>query len=426
MSQHERAAHAGHSAATFDVAAVRACFPALADGARIYFDNPAGTQVPASVAERVSECLLRANANLGGRFATSVAAGEVVSGARRAMADMLNADSTDEIVFGQNMTTITFALSRALGRRFRRGDEIVLTRMEHDANISPWVALADDHGLTVRWLDIDRERHELALEQLPSLLSARTRLVCVGYASNVLGTVNDVRRVCELARDAGALAFVDAVHYAPHGRIDVQALGCDLLACSAYKFFGTHQGILWGRRSLLADLEPYKVRPAHDEPPESFETGTQSHEGLAGVSAAVDYLASLAGAGDATDRRERLTIATNAISEYEATLSKHLIEELVRLPGVRIHGITDRGRLGRRAPTIAFTLEGMAPEPLARALGERGVYAWHGHNYALEPLRALGLLDSGGVLRVGLVHYNTHEEIDRFIEILRRIAAGPC
>ena len=422
MSLDDRAAPIGDPGVTFDVDAARARFPALADGARIYFDNPAGTQVPASVVERVSECLLHANANLGGRFATSVAAGEVVSDARRAVGDMLNAASPDEIVFGQNMTTITFTLARALGRRFARGEEIVLTRMEHDANVAPWLALAEDLGLTVRWLDIDRDRHELALEQLGALLNERTRLLCIGYASNVLGTVNDVRKASALARAAGALVFVDAVHYAPHGLIDVQGLGCDLLACSAYKFFGTHQGVLWGRHALLASLRPYKVRPAHDEPPESFETGTQSHEGLAGVSAAVDYLASLAGAGDAADRRKRLSAAMTAIGAYEATLSAHLIEELARVPGVRIHGITDPGRLAWRAPTIAFTLRGTAPEPLARALGERGVYAWHGHNYALEPLRALGLLDSGGVLRVGLVHYNTHEEIDRFVAILKRIA----
>ena len=422
MSTDERVTAVGVHAVTFDVAAARARFPALADGTRIFFDNPAGTQVPASVVERVSECLLHANANLGGRFATTVAAGEIVSEARLAMADMLNAARPDEIVFGQNMTTITFALARALGRGFARGDEIVLTRMEHDANISPWLALAEDLGLTVRWLDLDLDRHELALEQLDALLNERTRLLCIGYASNVLGTVNDVRQASALARAAGALVFVDAVHYAPHGLIDVQSLGCDLLACSAYKFFGTHQGVLWGRHSLLERLRPYKVRPAHDEPPESFETGTQSHEGLAGVSAAVDYLASLAVAREGADRRERLRAAMKAIGAYEATLSAHLIDELGRVPGVRIHGITDPGRLAWRAPTIAFTLRGMAPEPLARALGERGVYAWHGHNYALEPLRALGLLDSGGVLRVGLVHYNTHDEIDRFVAILRQIA----
>jgi cysteine desulfurase family protein (TIGR01976 family) len=414
----------GEPGGTFDVAAVRARFPALArdGGTRIYFDNPAGTQVPESVVQRVSDCLLHANANLGGRFATSVAAGRVVDDARRAMADMLNAASPDEIAFGQNMTTIAFQISRALAQRFRRGDEIILTRMEHDANVAPWLALARDVGLTVRWIDIDRERHELALDGLGALLNERTRLLCIGYASNVLGTVNDVRCASELARAAGALVFVDAVHYAPHGLIDVQALGCDLLACSAYKFFGTHQGVLWGRRSLLERLQPYKVRPAPGHPPESFETGTQSHEGLAGVTAAVDYLASLGdGAADAT-RRGRLRAAMSAIHAYEATLSERLIAGLSEVPGVRIHGIADRARMSRRAPTVSFTLRGHEPDALARALGERGVYTWHGPSYALEPLRALGLLDAGGVLRVGLVHYNTHEEIDRLIAILKGIA----
>ena len=412
---------------TLDIAAIRARFPALAEsrGERVHFDNPAGTQVPVDVIERMSACLVDANANIGGRFATSVAVGRIVSDARDAMADLLNAPSSDEIVFGQNMTTLTFHLARSLARTMRAGDEILLTRMEHDANIAPWLLLARDAGLTVRWIELDRERYELALDGLPSLFSPRTRLVCVGYASNVLGTVNDVRRVVELAHAAGALVFVDAVHYAPHGCIDVQALGCDFLVCSAYKFFGPHQGILWGRSSLLARLEPYKVRPAHDEPPESFETGTQSHEGLAGVSAAVDYLASLAGAGTNADRRDRLRVAMSEIRDYEFTLSAHLIERLARMPAVRIHGITDPERLAWRAPTIAFTLDGVAPEALARALGERDVYAWHGHNYALEPLRALGLLESGGVLRVGLVHYNTHDEIERFLSTLHDLARRP-
>lgn len=407
---------------TLDVAAVRSRFPALGQAGRIHLDNPAGTQVPRAVVERMSACLLDANANIGGHFPTSAAAGAIVSEARAAMADLLNAPGADEIVFGQNMTSLTFHLARSLARTLRSGDEIVLTRMEHDANVAPWLLLARDAGLTVRWIDIDRERFELALDALPSLLSSRTRLVCVGSASNVLGTVNDVRRVVELARAAGALTFVDAVHFAPHGRIDVQALGCDFLVCSAYKFFGPHQGILWGRRALLASLGPYKVRPAHDDPPESFETGTQSHEGLAGVSAAVDYLASLGGADTSAGRRARLRTAMDAIRDYEAALGAHLIDGLARVPGVRIHGITDPERFAWRAPTIAFTLRGVAPEALARALGERGVYAWHGHNYALEPLRALGLLESGGVLRVGLVHYNTHEEIDRFLSILREFA----
>lgn len=406
---------------TIDVASVRAQFPALAaaGGTRIHFDNPAGTQVPVSVVERMREVLLYANANLGGHFETSVTAGVVVAEARAAMADYVNAADADEIVFGQNMTTIAFHVARSLGRLFVPGDEIVLTRIEHDANVAPWLALAQDHGLTVRWLDLDPERHELKLEALPDLLTPRTRLVCVGYASNVLGTVTDVRAVAQLARAAGALVFVDAVHYAQHGRIDVQALGCDMLACSPYKFFGPHQGALWARRSLLERLEPYKVRPAPDAPPDRFELGTQSHEGLAGVAAAIDYLATL---GEGDTRRARLDAAMRAIRAYEASLTEHLIDELARVPGVRIHGIADRARFDRRVPTVSFTMRDRTPAQLARALGERGVCTWHGHSYAIEPIGALGLLQSGGVLRVGLVHYNTHEEIERFVGILRALA----
>ena len=247
--------------------------------------------------------------------------------------------------------------------------------------------------------------------------------MCIGYASNVLGTVNDVQHVCARAREAGALSFVDAVHYAPHGCIDVQALGCDLLVCSAYKFFGPHQGILWGRSELLRTLEPYKVRPSPERPPDSLETGTQSHEGLAGVAAAVDYLASLGHGAAGSGRRARLHAAMSAIRAYETTLSARLIEGLQRLRGVRIHGITDGGALSRRAPTVSFTLRGHAPDALALALGEAAVFTWSGHSYAVEPMRALGLLDAGGVLRVGLVHYNTQAEIERFLEILARIAA---
>jgi cysteine desulfurase family protein (TIGR01976 family) len=408
---------------TIDVASVRAQFPALgaAGGTHIHFDSPAGTQVPVSVADRMRDVLLRANANLGGCFETSIVAGAIVAEARTAIADFLNAPAADEIVFGQNMTSIAFHVARSLGRLFEPGDEIILTRIEHDANVAPWLALARDHGLVVRWIDLDPERHELKLEELPELLTSRTRLVCVGYASNVLGTVTNVRAVAELAREAGALVFVDAVHYAPHGLIDVQALGCDMLACSPYKFFGPHQGALWARRSLLERMEPYKVRPAPPAPPDRFELGTQSHEGLAGVTAAVDYLATL-GADAGAARRTRLEAAMGAVRAYEVGLTEHLVDGLARLPGLRIHGIADRERFERRVPTVSFTLAGRSPEQLARALGERGVFTWHGHSYALEPIRALGLLESGGVLRVGLVHYNTHEEIERFLGILRALA----
>ena len=279
----------------FDLDAVRAQFPALGvtdDGQRrIYFDNPAGTQVPASVAAAMSDCLLTSNANQGGYFATSSRADDIVESARVAMADFLNAPSPDEIVFGQNMTTITLHLSRSIGRLLRPGDEIILSRMDHDANVWPWVLLARDLELEVKWLEFDATTFEFDLSTLDDLITDRTRLVCVGGASNLTGTLNDVAAICEKARAAGALTYIDAVQSVPHVATDVQAIGCDFIVCSPYKFFGPHQGVLWGRREVLEQLEPYKVRPAPSTIPWCFETGTQSHEGFAGITAAIDYFA---------------------------------------------------------------------------------------------------------------------------------------
>jgi cysteine desulfurase family protein (TIGR01976 family) len=410
----------------FDLDAVRAQFPALAltdsGKRRIYFDGPAGTQVPQSVADAMSRCLLEANANVGGKFATSNRADAIVNSARAAMADLLNAPSPDEIVFGQNMTTLTFHLSRSLGRLFEPGDEIIVTRMDHDANVWPWVMLARDLGLEIRYLAFDTETYEFDLDEFDALLSERTRLVCLGAASNLTGTINDVRSICATARSAGALTYIDAVQSVPHIPTDVQALGCDFLVCSSYKFFGPHQGILWGRRDLLERLEPYKLRPAPERVPGRFETGTQSHESFAGITAAVDYLAwvgeTMAGA---TGRPGALHAAMSLIFAYEKTLTAHLLDGLAALDGFTVHGITVRDALDRRGPTVAFTHDRVAPGQIAQVLIDENIFVWSGHNYAIELAGALGLLDSGGVLRVGPVHYNSVEEIDELLDVLRAL-----
>ena len=410
----------------FDLDAVRAQFPALAltdDGKRrIYFDNPAGTQVPQSVMDAMSRCLVEANANLGGTFATSHRAGEVVADARAAMADLLNASSHDEIVLGQNMTTLTFHMSRSIGRLFERGDEIIVTRMDHDANVWPWVMLARDLGLEVRYLPFDTGSYEFDLAELDKLLSERTRLVCFGGASNLTGTINDVSAICEKARSVGALTYVDAVQSVPHVATDVQALGCDFLVCSSYKFFGPHQGILWGRADLLEQLEPYKLRPAPESVPGCFETGTQSHEGFAGISAAVDYLAwigeTMAGA---SGRPAAVRAAMDLVFDYEKSLAAHLLEGLASIDGVTVRGITQRDALDRRVPTVSFTHDRVAPDAIAASLAAENIFVWSGHNYAVELAGSLGLLDRGGVVRIGPVHYNSIEEIDELLESLGRI-----
>ena len=412
---------------SYDLETVRAQFPSLglrdAGRRRIYFDNPAGTQVPTLVIDRMRDCLLEANANLGGSFASSGAADALVEDARRAMADFLNAPSTDEIIFGQNMTTLTLHVSRSIGRELKAGDEIVLSQMDHDANVQPWILMAEDHGLVVRWLPFNRETFEFDSDALDGVLSERTRLVCVGGASNLTGTINDIASMCEKARSVGAWTFIDAVQSAPHIVTDVQAIGCDFLACSAYKFFGPHQGILFGRREVLEQLKPYKVRPAPDSLPWCFETGTQSHEGMAGTAAAVDYFAwvgrEMAGADGG--RKTEVRAGIELLVDYEETLSKHLIAGLESLPGVTVQGITADDRLDRRVPTVAFTHASKEPADIAAALGEDNIFVWSGHNYALETARTLGILDSGGAVRVGPVHYNSTAEIDELIGRLAEV-----
>ena len=410
---------------SYDVDAIRAQFPGLArregERAAVFFDNPAGTQIAQMAIDRMVAAMVHRNANLGGLFTTSVLAGEDVAEAHRAAADFVNAADPDEVFFGQNMTTLTFALSRALGRSFQPGDEIVVTRMDHDANVMPWLMLAEDRGLVVKWLDFDLGTYEFDLSRLKPLLSERTRLVAVGYASNLTGTVNDIAAISRMAHEVGALVYVDAVQYAPHGVMDVQALGCDFLVCSAYKFFGPHYGLAWGRRDLLERMQAYKVRPAKDAPPFKFVTGTTNREELAGILGAIEYYAWVGQtAGQAADgtRRARIVAGIGEMARHDLALTSRLISGLQALDGVKIFGITDPDSFGRRVPTVSFRVEGVTTEAIARHMAGKGIYLWHGHNYAIEPCRAMGILDDGGVVRVGLAHYNTPEEVDWFLSVL--------
>ncbi|HKU66332.1 MAG TPA: cysteine desulfurase-like protein [Candidatus Baltobacteraceae bacterium] len=393
---------------TFSIDAVRAEFPALAiqdNGVpRIYLDNPAGTQVPRAVADAAARCLIETNANLGGFFKTSLAAEEAVSGAHRAMARFVNG-SEKEIVIGPSMTSLTFALSRSIGRTLQPGDEIVVTRMDHDGNISPWLTLAEDLGLTVRWLPFNEETWRIEPDALEAVLSNKTKLVALNYASNLTGSINDVRALVRRIHDAGALAYVDAVQFAPHGAVDVQTLDCDFLACSSYKFYGPHLGIVWGREALLERLYPYKVRPQTSEIPYKFETGTPQIELLAALTATVEYI-------------ERLETAWQ---EHERMLAARLIEGLQRFRGVRILGITDCARYEQRVPTVSFVHDKRTPDAIAQSLAERNIFVWSGHNFALEVVRQLGIDESRGVVRIGMGHYNTIGEIESTLEALDEV-----
>lgn len=409
-----------------DTHTLRQRFPALQlawRGAPVaYLDGPGGTQTPHSIIDAMRGYLVGGLSNLGGPFHTSRETDAVVEAARTAVQDLFHAQRPEEIVFGQNMTSLTFALSRALSRTWQPGDEIVLTRLDHDANISPWLLAADERGVTVHWLDLRPSDCSLALDELPPLLNRRTRLIATTFASNAVGTISDIRRIVELAQAVGALVYVDAVHYAPHGVIDVQALGCDFLVASAYKFFGPHTGILYGRYELLDALPAYKVRPAPDHPAGKWETGTQSFESLAGVTAAVEYLASLGGPG--STRRARLTQAMQRIKAYEMALSEHFLRQAVQVPGLRVYGVTDIEQLARRTPTFAVSLAGHSPAEVAAYLGERGLFVWHGHYYAVAVMERLGLLEQGGLVRIGFVHYNTPAEVERVGAALADLAVS--
>jgi cysteine desulfurase family protein (TIGR01976 family) len=407
----------------FDVDEVRTRFPALSREINgkpaVYMDGPAGSQVPLRVVEAVGAYLTRSNANCGGTFATSRESDSLLREAHRCVADFLNSPDGDLVAFGPNMTTLTLALSRALARTWRPGDEVLLTRMEHDANYTPWVQAARDAGATVRQVDVHVEDCTLDMQDLRSKLTDRTKLVAVGAASNAVGTINPVKEIVELAHETGAQVFVDAVHYAPHGPIDVEAWGCDFLTCSAYKFFGPHVGILWGKRSPMTELPVYKLRPASDQLPERWMTGTQNHEGIAGTMAAIDYLADLGRSGtpDATDRRSALVAVYSIIEAYERGLATRMLEALGSLEEVRIWGITDPGRFDERVPTVAITHARRTPEEIASYLGEQGIFVWHGNYYALPLTEALGV-EPEGMVRIGLLHYNTANEIDRLIDAL--------
>lgn len=407
------------TAIDLELQAVRQQFPALAlkvDGRpAVFLDNPAGTQVPQRVIDRTTDYWRTMNANQGGVFATSERSDALIAEVRRAAAAFVNAPSPDQIAFGPNMTTLTFATSRAIARELQPGDEIVLTRLEHDANISPWLAL-QERGISVRFADVHVPECTVDMGDLQRQITSKTRLVAVTHASNAVGTIPDLRAIARAAHAAGAWLWVDAVHYAPHGSIDVQAIDCDFLVCSSYKFYGPHQAILYGRRELLERLRPYKVRPAADEGPGRWETGTQNHECLAGMLGAFEYLAALGGSDGVT--REALEAAMSRIGAHERALAARLIDGLNRIDGVRIYGITDFDQLDRRAPTISLTWSPHRPQAVARWLGSHQVFTTHGDHYAPELIARLGLREQGGTLRIGIAHYNTASEIDLVLELL--------
>jgi len=422
-----------------DLAWVRSRFPSLSRQINghpaAFLDGPGGTQVPQRVIDAISGYLCENNANTCGAYATSRNTDRVIGEARSAMADFLGCDS-DEVVFGPNMTTLTFGMSRAIGRELGPGDEILLTHLDHDANISPWRAL-EERGVKIQFADIHEEDCTLDMQNLASKINSRTKIVAVGYASNAVGTINDVKTVVRLAHEAGALTYIDAVHYAPHGPIDVRDLDCDFLACSTYKFFGPHMGVLYGKREHLARLQPYKVRANTNAVPQRWEWGTLNHECIAGITACVDYLAEVGrqttaatvpedvGAGAltrptltgpyGTARREALQLAYRFIRAHERTLMERMLRGLAEIPGLRLYGIGDVSRLDSRCPTFAIRIEGRTPLELATRLGEQGIFTWDGNYYAINLTERLGVEKDGGFLRIGFVHYNTEEEVDRVL-----------
>lgn len=408
----------------FPIDDVRAQFPALTAGggdARIYLDGPGGTQICAPALAAMVRHLEQGTANSGGPFRTSVETDAMSDAAHAAMADLIGA-APGEIAFGPNMTSLTFAVSRALARDWGEGDELVVTRLDHDANVTPWLMVAQDRGMTVRWIDFDPDTGLLKLDGLPEILGPRTRLVAIGGASNAIGTLNDVGAIVKIVRAHGdALVFVDAVQSVPHVATDVRALGCDLLVCSPYKFFGPHQGVLWGRDEMVERLGAYKVRPASIHPSaRRFETGTPSFEGQAAVLGTIDYLEALGArfAPDAGTRVERLRAAMLGCHAYEEALGERLLQGLRTIDGLKLWGVpTMQGRV----PTFGITIAGHDPHALSEALAERNIFAWAGNFYAVEAIARLGLADSGGLLRLGLCHYNTAEEVDHVVEALAQI-----
>ncbi len=411
-----------------NLSAVRSQFPALNRPA-IFLDNPGGTQIAKQSLDRINQYLLECNANHGGAFATSMDSDAILHEAHHAMADFYNAASPDEIIFGNNMTTLTLHISRSLAREWKPGDEIVVTRLDHDATVTPGVLAAQDRGVKVNWVDFDVEDGTLRLDDLQKALERKPRLLAVGYASNGLGTINPIAKIIQIAHDSGTMVYVDAVQYAPHGPIDVQKLDCDFLVSSAYKFFGPHAGILYGKRELLEKLFAYKVRPATNELPGKLETGTQNHEGIAGVLGAVEYFQWVGREfgdkieGDYQGRRLELKKAMTAIHAYELELADALLSALESIPGLHLYGLTDANRLEERVATFSFRLKDLHPRLVAEKLAQQGIYVWDGNYYALNITERLGVEESGGMVRVGAVHYNTLEEVERLKEALVKIVA---
>jgi cysteine desulfurase family protein (TIGR01976 family) len=407
-----------------DLVWVRSQFPSLSRKVNgrlaAFLDGPGGTQVPKRVIDAVSKYLSTSNANTCGAYATSRETDQTIAGARSAMADFLGC-TAGEIVFGPNMTTLTFAISRAIGRGLTNGDEILLTHLDHDANISPWRAL-EERGIKIKFADINEHDCTLNLDDLARKITSRTKIVAVGYASNAVGTINDVKKIVRLAHEAGALAYIDAVHYAPHGPIDVRELDCDFLACSTYKFFGPHMGVLYGKHQHLARLDPYKVRANTNSVPQRWEWGTLNHECIAGITACMEYLADLGrNVAGCSNRRNALMSAYAAIQAHERKLMEHMLRGLTKIPGMRLYGISDPARLESRCPTFAVRIDGHTPLELATKLGEQGIFTWDGNYYAINLTERLGVEQSGGFLRIGLVHYNTEEEVDRVLDGLRSV-----
>lgn len=415
------------NASKLDVSWVREQFPALSQMVNghpaTFLDGPGGTQVPQQVIDAISNYLKCSNANTRGAYATSQRTDTVIDNARSAMADLLGCDS-DEIVFGPNMTTLTFEISLSIGRDLSPGDEIVLTQLDHDANISPWRAL-EEKGVVIRMVDVHESDCTLDMDDMARKITNRTKVVAVGYASNAVGTINDVREVVRLAHKVGAKAYIDAVHYAPHGPIDVRSLDCDFLVCSTYKFFGPHMGVLYGKRELLRELTPYKLRANTNEVPFRWEWGTLNHECIAGITACVDYLADLGRQLNpgAASRRSLLTAAYRGIAQHERDLMERLIRGMMSIPKLKLYGISDPRRFDHRCPTLAIRVEGFTPLELAAKLGELGFFTWDGNYYAVNLTERLNVEKDGGFLRIGLAHYNTEEEVSRLLTALRNIVS---
>ncbi len=407
------------------VSNLRQQFPALmqsVDGhAPIFLDGPGGSQVPQAVLDAMAAYLGLYNSNLGGAFFSSDKTVELVANARQAAADLVNSENAEQIVFGPNMTSLTFSFSRALSRDWRPGDEVIVTNADHYSNVSSWQQAAEDKGAKVNHVRINERDCTLDYEHFDSLLNRNTKLVAVTYASNTTGSINNIKYIVEQAHKVGALVYVDAVHFAPHELIDVQALNCDFLACSAYKFFGPHLGLVYGKKQHLENFTPYKVEPAKNVIPGRWETGTLSFEALAGFIAAVEYIANLSGLDKAQSRRQRLTMAFQNSKEHEMALSRYFLTRLNEFPQITLFGIDDSARVEQRTPTFALRFDGIEPRTVSEFLGKQHICVWDGNFYAQGLCEQLGVLDNGGVVRIGCMHYNTVEELDTLFDLFDKL-----